>query len=136
MRNMLLVLVAVAALGAEPVRVTKIVWRDGPPTLPHGAKIAVLEGDPAKEGLFTMRIKLPAGTTIAPHWHPRDERVTVLSGHVMVGFGDVIDSSSTTDFTAGGFYVNPANSHHYLIVPKESVLQLTCVGPWELHPVE
>lgn len=136
MRKLLLVLVAVAALGAEPVQVTRIVWKNAPPTLPHGAKIAVLEGDPAKEGLFTMRIKLPAGSTIAPHWHPRDERVTVLSGKVMVGFGDVIDSSSTTEFAAGGFYVNPANSHHYLIVPKETVLQLTCVGPWELHAVE
>src|SRR5689334_6430522 len=78
MRNILLALLATAALAAEPIQVTKVVWHSGPPTLPRGAKIAVLEGDPAKEGLFTMRIKLPAGTTIAPHWHPRDERVTVL----------------------------------------------------------
>jgi len=30
-------------------------WQDGPPSLPKGAKIAVLEGDPGKEGPFAFR---------------------------------------------------------------------------------
>jgi quercetin dioxygenase-like cupin family protein len=97
--------------------------------------VAVLEGDPKAAGMFTMRIKLPAGTIIPPHWHPRDERVTVLSGKVLVGMGDTFAKSGTA-FEAGGFYVNPPNVHHYLWVPEESVLQLTCMGPWELHAVE
>src|SRR5437870_4141101 len=37
----------------------KINWQAGPPSLPKGAMIAVLEGDPAKEGLFVFRLKLP-----------------------------------------------------------------------------
>lgn len=32
-------------------------WKDGPPSLPPGAKIAVLEGDPAKAGPFVFRVK-------------------------------------------------------------------------------
>jgi len=84
---------------------------------------------------LAMRIKLPAGTIIPPHWHPRDERVTVLSGKVIVGMGDTFAKSGTT-FEAGGFYINPPNVHHYLWVPEESVLQLTCMGPWELNKVE
>ena len=28
----------------------EIQWKDGPASLPAGAKVAVLEGDPAKEG--------------------------------------------------------------------------------------
>ena len=34
----------------------KVKWTDGPASLPAGAKLAVLEGDPAKEGFFTMRL--------------------------------------------------------------------------------
>ena len=110
-------------------------WKPAPPTLPKGAQVAVLEGDPKAAAMFTMRIKLPAGSIVPPHWHPRDERVTVLSGEVVVGFGDTFAKSGTT-FHAGGFYVNPPDVHHYLWVPKESVLQLTCMGPWELHTVD
>ena len=44
----------------------KIVWRNGPASLPAGAQFMVLEGDPTKEGLFVMRIKLPDGFQIRP----------------------------------------------------------------------
>jgi quercetin dioxygenase-like cupin family protein len=110
-------------------------WRDAPPSMPAGTKIMVLEGNPAAEGLFTMRLKIPAGTVLPPHWHPRHERVTVLSGSIRVGFGDVVDESATTTFNAGSFYVNPPDSHHYVIFPEETVMQMTGVGPWELHLV-
>jgi len=61
------------------IQITHIDWKPAPPTLPKGAMVAVLEGDPKAAGMFTMRVKLPAGSIISPHWHPRDERVTVLS---------------------------------------------------------
>jgi quercetin dioxygenase-like cupin family protein len=110
-------------------------WRGGTPSRPPGTKIMVLEGNPTTEGFFTIRLKVPAGTVLPPHWHPRDERVTVLSGTVRVGFGDRVDESATTTFGAGSFYLNPPNSHHFVIFPEESVVQLTGVGPWELHIV-
>jgi hypothetical protein len=56
----------------------KLDWKDGPPSLPKGAKIAVLEGDPAKEGPFVFRVKVPDGYRIPPHTHPKTERVTVI----------------------------------------------------------
>jgi len=34
----------------------EIKWRDGPGSLRPGAKFAVLEGDPSKEGPFVMRL--------------------------------------------------------------------------------
>lgn len=111
-------------------------WVDAPPTLPAGTKVLRLEGDPRAEGIFTMRLKLPAGARLDPHWHPRDERVTILSGEARVGFGDVFDEKAMTSFTAGNFYVNPAKSHHYVFIAKETVMQLTGVGPWELHFID
>jgi len=35
-----------------------IKWVEGPPSLPKGAKIAVLEGDLASPGPYTMRVKV------------------------------------------------------------------------------
>lgn len=95
----------------------------------------LLEGDPRKEGLFTLRLKIPAGTRLQPHWHPRDERVTVLSGLVKVGFGDEFEEANMVSFGPGSFYLNPAQSRHYVWFVEETVMQLTNVGPWEvLYP--
>ena len=138
---MLIVSVALLFLAAPPsgtvqVHAKSIHWKAAPPTMPKGSKIAVIEGDQTKTGIFTLRIKFPAGAVVPPHWHPRPERVTLLSGRVMVGFGDVVDSTTTTTFTAGDFYVNPPDAHHYVIVPVETVVQVTGEGPWETHILE
>jgi quercetin dioxygenase-like cupin family protein len=108
-------------------------WIDAPPSMPAGSKMMLLEGHPAKEGLFTMRLRLPAGSRIQPHWHPRDERVTILSGLARVGFGEAFDEAAMTSFGAGSFYVNPPGSRHYVWIVEETEMQLTGIGPWELH---
>jgi hypothetical protein len=115
----------------------KILWMDAKPPLPPGAKVAVLEGDPKKEGVFTMRLKFPAHYILPAHLHPKDERVTVLSGSVNVGFGDKLDEKNATHYTAGCFYVNPAGSHHYIFTGNEEVVvQLTGIGPWGIQFLE
>src|SRR6266513_2196496 len=66
-------------------------WQDGLASLPKGAQIAVLEGDPSKEGPFVFRVKLPDGYRVPPHTHPKTERVTVVSGTFNIGMGDTFD---------------------------------------------
>ena len=39
-------------------------------------------------------------------------------------------------FESGGFYINPPDVPHSLRFEEESVLQLTCEGPWVLKLVE
>lgn len=127
--------VLAALLFAAAIQVTDPVWKDAPPSMPKGTKIATLEGDTRLPGMFTVRLNVPKGSVIAPHTHPRPERVTVLSGRVRVGFGKSVDGSGTV-FTEGGFYVNPPGKPHFLVIEEETVLQLTCEGPWELRYVE
>src|SRR5271166_1438818 len=70
-----------------------------PPFLPPGAQLAVLEGDPtASTGDFTVRLKMPSGYRIPPHWHPNRENATVISGNFKVGMGDTFDESKMTAF--------------------------------------
>ena len=126
----MLALILAAAIALTP---DAIVWKDAPPSLPKGSKVAVLEGDPKVEGMFTMRVKVAAGAKLAPHWHPRDERVTVLSGAVELGFGETADPATTKRYAAGSFYLNPPRVMHYIYFPEDTVLQMTGTGPWEIH---
>ncbi len=100
--------------GAIQIQGDSAAWVDAPPTLPAGTKMMLLEGDPRSEGLFTMRLRVPAGARLQPHSHPQDERVTIFSGLVRVGFGETFDGSRMTSFGPGSFYVNPAGSQHYV----------------------
>jgi quercetin dioxygenase-like cupin family protein len=110
-----------------------IKWEDGPPSLPPGAKIAVIEGDPkAANQLVTFRLKLPPGYKIPPHWHPADEHVTVVSGKLLMGMGDTFDASKLKPFPAGSFLVMPAKSTHFPTVKTETVIQVHAIGPWSI----
>jgi quercetin dioxygenase-like cupin family protein len=110
-------------------------WADAPPSLPAGAKLAVIEGDPSKAGLFTMRLKAPANYRIPAHWHPADEHVTVISGTFYMGMGDKLDVAEGKGLGAGSFAVMPAKTQHFAYTNEEAVIQLHGVGPWGIHYV-
>jgi anti-sigma factor ChrR (cupin superfamily) len=80
---------------------SEIKWQDGPASIPPGAKLALLEGNPAKEGPFVMRLKLPDGYRIPPHTHPKAERLTVISGTFNIGMGEKFDEKAFQAMPAG-----------------------------------
>jgi quercetin dioxygenase-like cupin family protein len=106
-----------------------IKWGDPPPFVPKGSKIAVLYGDPGKEGHFVIRVKLPANYQIAPHSHPTDEVVTVLSGAVLVGMGDKLAPARAKPFPAGSVIVAPAKVNHFVLTKQPTVIEVTAIGP-------
>src|SRR5436853_4376016 len=85
------------------VSADQLKWGAAPPAFPKGAQIAVLSGDPTKEGLYVIRLKAPAGYKAAPHSHPFDEHVTVISGSFIIETGDKIDEKKGTALKPGGF---------------------------------
>jgi hypothetical protein len=111
----------------------EIQWKDGPASLPAGAKIAVLEGDPTKDGFFTMRLWFPDGFKVQPHWHPRIEHVTVISGTLNIGMGDKFDQAVTRAMPAGTFGFWPPQMHHFAWAKGETVIQLHGIGPWMIN---
>ena len=108
----------------------EIAWKDGPASLPKGAKVAVLEGNPAEPGLFTIRLKFPDGYRIAPHWHPAVERVSVIEGVFQFGMGETFDQSKAKALPAGSFVFMAPKMAHYAWVEGETIVQLTGEGPW------
>ena len=74
------------------IRSEEVIWRPFPP-FPPAARIAILVGDPTREGLFVIRVKLSAGTKMLPHRHSEDRIYTVFSGVFYIGLGDEFDES-------------------------------------------
>jgi quercetin dioxygenase-like cupin family protein len=112
---------------------TDIKWGDAPPALPKGAKMAVVQGDPSKEGEFTIRVVFPANYRIAPHWHPTTENVTVLKGNIYLGTGDKFDESKATLIKSGGFASIPATHHHFAYTKDECIFQVHAMGPFVIN---
>ncbi|HLF55346.1 MAG TPA: cupin domain-containing protein [Thermoanaerobaculia bacterium] len=113
----------------------QIVWKEAPAILQRGAQIAVLKGDPGKESLFVLRLKMPDGYRISPHWHPATENVTVIQGVFNLGAGEQFDPATATAMVAGAFTSMPAKMRHYAFAKGETIVQLHGVGPWQLYYV-
>jgi quercetin dioxygenase-like cupin family protein len=126
---------ATAVPGALQFDAASVVFRAAPPSMPKGVELAVLEGNPQAPGIFTLRLKAPPGFLLPPHTHPVEERVTVLSGSVAVGFGRRVERKSARTFGAGAFYVNPPGAPHYVFSDDGAVVQITGLGPWQVEPL-
>jgi hypothetical protein len=135
-----LVLLSASAIAAlhEPTQnlftPDQIQYGPVPAFLPPGAQLAVLEGDPtATRGDFTVRLKMPDGYRIPPHWHPNRENATVISGNFKMGTGDTFDESKMMTFRAGSFgYMDPS-MHHYVMASGEVVVQVHGMSPLEIN---
>ena len=114
-------------------------WGDPPPVFQKGAQFTVVSGDPGQPGLYVVRLKMPAGYKIAPHWHPTDEHVTVLSGTFALGMGDSFEQAKMQELGAGGYALLPADMRHYAMAKTEATVQVHGMGPFMLtyvNPVD
>jgi anti-sigma factor ChrR (cupin superfamily) len=122
---------AAAAPKHVMVAESDVKWGPSPPSLPPGAQMAVLDGDPAKAGTpFVIRAKFPDGYRVPPHWHPTTENVVVLSGSFAAGVGDTFDEASMMTLAPGGYAKMPKMTHHYAMAKGETVIQINGTGPF------
>ena len=115
----------------------QVKWGPAPPSLPPGAQMAVLDGDPSKAGgQFTIRVKFPNGYKVPPHWHPVDENVVVLKGVLMMGVGENFNEAVAQELGEGAFAKMPREMRHYAWAKGETVIQVYGVGPFEVNYVK
>ena len=104
-------------------------------SLPAGAELAVLYGDPSKEGVFAMRLKAAKGYYIPPHTHPRPEINTVISGTVRLGMGETADHSKAQPLPVGSFFTLSPGMAHSVFFDEDTVVQVNTSGPWGINYV-
>jgi anti-sigma factor ChrR (cupin superfamily) len=144
MRKPMLTLVFLLVAGAtafaqemsKPMNASDIKWGPAPNALPAGAKIAVISGDPSKDGLYVVRLKMPAGYKIPAHHHPTSEYVTVISGKFNIGLGDKLDPKKGMALRAGGFAEAPAQMNHFAWTSGPTIVQVHGQGPFAITYVD
>jgi hypothetical protein len=115
--------------GHKMISPNDLKW-DDIPSLPPGAKIAVIEG-PLNEAVpFTFRLKFPANYQIPAHWHPATERVTVISGTFNMGMGDKLDQQKSMAMGPGSMMIINPKVNHFAWTKEEVIVQLNGTGPW------
>ena len=128
----LLLVLALLPFAVTRAQNPAVKWGPAPAIFPAGARMAVLQGDPSKNELFTIRLDLPKGYRIGPHFHPTDEHLTIISGKFQVGMGDSMNSRQTMTLTQGGFATAPAQQHHFAIARTHAIVQVHAMGPFQL----
>ena len=122
--------------GHVVVRPDEIKWGPGPASLPEGAKAAALLGDPGKSAPYVIRVKLPDGYKVPPHWHPTDENVTVIQGTLLIGKGEKFSADATQALPAGSYMRMPKTMRHFAQAKGETILQVHGMGPFEITYVD
>jgi hypothetical protein len=113
----------------QMIKPADLKWADVP-SLPAGAKIAMIEGKLSEAQPFTVRLKFPANYGVPAHWHPGVERVTVISGTFNMGIGDKLDRGKTMPLTAGSMAIMQPKTHHFAWTSEETIVQVHGIGPW------
>jgi hypothetical protein len=111
-------------------------WGDVPPMLPPGAQMAVVSGDPGKAGKFTIQLKMPSNYAVPAHWHPTDEKVTLVSGTLAYGMSDRVDKANATALSEGGSITMKAKHHHWVYTGDGATVQVDATGPFEINYVD
>jgi hypothetical protein len=136
MKRILLVTASVLIAGATGAQAKGMKWMDGAAVgLPAGAKLAVVSGNPAKDGPFVIRAMLPANYAVPPHNHPTDEVVRVVSGGPLhYGMGDKLMANAGT--LEKGYHVTmQATMNHWVHAPAPTVIQVSGNGPFAINYV-
>ena len=95
-----------------------------------GIQTIVLLGDPTKPGLYTIRIRVPANTTIQAHTHRDNRAATVMSGTWYFGYGNVANEAAVKPLPPGSFYTEPGGIPHFALTKADPVVvDITGFGP-------
>jgi len=104
---------------------------------PPSARLAIVVGEPVREGPYTIRVKLPHGTKMMPHSHPEDRMYTVISGIFYIGLGDKFDAEKLQAYPPGSVIILPGNtSHFHWAESGEYITQVTAIGPLGLEYID
>ncbi len=105
-------------------------------TLSDGLQVARIAGDLTKPGMYTVRVKFPAGLKIQPHFHSDERIVIVLEGTVYFAYGELFDEASMNALPTGSVWTEPAKQPHFAWAKDgETVIQVIGNGPSATTPI-
>lgn len=109
-------------------------WTDATAAgLPAGGKMAVVSGNPMKDGPFVVRLQMPANYAVPPHHHPTDEKVSIVSGGPLTyGMGDKVDKANSGTLNKGYHVTMQAGMNHWVTTDSAATVQVSGTGPFQI----
>ncbi len=101
---------APAAPKAAAQAADNLTWGKAPPGLPEGAEVA----------------------RVAPHTHPTDETLEVISGILMVAHGPNMRAAGPATLEAGGKLDLAAGTPHSVTARGITIVEVRSTGPFEI----
>ncbi len=126
----MLLRLAVFALASVFITPQQVHWTVGTGSV-AGARIATIQGDPAKAGVYVMRFEFPNGFEVKPHVHTEPENVTVLQGELLIGTGDVANPKLAHAMPAGSFFEISTGTKHWAFARGLTIIEVRAIGPRE-----
>jgi hypothetical protein len=93
-------------------------------------RFEILSGDPAKAGLYVIRIHAEAGYIIMPHVHPEDENIVVVQGSWAAGMGERFNRQALEPIEVGTYALLPKKTAHFALSKTQTILQVHGLGPF------
>ena len=104
---------------------------------PPSVRLAIVVGEPLREGPYTIRVKVPGGVKLMPHSHPEDRVYTVISGIFYIGLGDEFDAEKLQAYPPGSLIILPGNTPHFHWSKSgEYITQVSAIGPLGLEYID
>jgi hypothetical protein len=93
-------------------------------------RFETLSGDPAKAGLYAIRIHAEAGYIIMPHIHPEDENIVVVQGSWAAGMGERFNRQALEPMEVGTYALLPKKMAHFAFSKTQTIIQVHGLGPF------
>ena len=133
MKSLILISLLLASGAAEAKSTGRnLKWAAAPPSLPAGAQMAVVSGNPTKPGMFTIQLRMPADYAVPPHSHPANEVVKVLTGSLHYAMSDKMEVAKAKTLTAGKTVTMGAKMNHWVHAPEPTTVQVSGRGPFQI----
>jgi quercetin dioxygenase-like cupin family protein len=99
-----------------------------------GIQTTILFGDPTAPGPYTIALRVPAHTVIAPHTHRDNRTAVVVSGTWWFGYGSINTKDKLKALAPGSFYTEPGGQAHFARTEDQpAVVYITGIGPTDTH---
>jgi hypothetical protein len=103
---------------------------------PSSVRLAIVVGQPSREGPYVVRVKVPRNVKLMPHKHSEDRVYTVISGIFYLGLGDQFDADKLQAYPPGTVIILPGStSHFHWAKSGEYITQVNAIGPLGLQYV-
>jgi len=105
------------------------------PGIPRPVEVAIVSGDPSKEGPYVVRYRTPSGMRFAPVTHPDVRELTIIKGTYWIAQGESYNWKQMDEFKAGAVIQKEANKPYFGWARTAVILEERGTGPTNLNYV-